>query len=532
MQKHRKREHRKSSFSRNANRRLSESESQSVFTCLQGLDGEGDFASDYLLKEFHSKYCDESLVPAAERRRAAVAKWRDCERRNAQTNAHLRGLDRGYNILPRVGFYSFLKFAQRLTKDILGPLHDELVLGSFSGGASTSRRRTESLPALKFTGEADVTREAAPYIDVLHRLSPLFRQYSTFYFTREVGGAELFTVPKKTDIDRCACKEPDINMFLQKGVGRHIRSRLKRFGINLNDQGINRRLARLGSISEDLCTLDLSAASDSMTISCVQALLPPDWFLYLNDIRSQSVAVDGTFVRTEMFSSMGNGFTFELESLIFYVLMRTVSYFEGIPGIISVYGDDIIIPVGMYDMACFVLGEFGFSPNPDKSFSTGPFRESCGGHYHSGVDVTPFYLKRRATHLTDVIRVANQIRLWASSDPSREFSHPALYNIWLKLSEIVPKNLWGGRDYSLDVQLVSPGAPRNRLCRVTKRVKVPPIGSYIEWHNTNWNRTREPEVGFSPVRTETLCRLRRATPGAPFPDYEFFKELVPEPVLA
>lgn len=516
MQKHNRKQNRKSKHKRsNANVGLSESCIAAIRDLPRFLDGQEGFACTYLSTEYLSKYCAEDLVPRDERRNAAISKWLETERRNAETNRRLRGLDRGYNILPRVAFYPFLKFAQRLISDVLGPLTNELVIGSFSGGASTSRRRTASSPAQKFTGQADVTSEAMPYVDVIHHEAPLLRQYNIFYSLHEVESAVLFTVPKKTEIDRCACKEPDINMFLQKGVGRHIRRRLRRFNINLNDQSINRRLAHLGSVDGSLATLDLSAASDSMTISCVEALLPTDWFLYLNDIRSQQVTVDGTLVRTEMFSSMGNGFTFELESLIFWALMRTTSYFEGSQGVISVYGDDIIIPSGMYNEATWVLDVFGFTPNPEKSFHEGPFRESCGGHYHCGEDVTPFYLKRKPARLTDVIRVANQLRRWAMADQFRRYEMPSIYEKWSQLASYVPRMLWGGRDYSVDTQLVAPCPPSKRLVRRTKDKKLPEAGKYMEWHNSTWNRLIDPnEPGFEAQETHTVCDLGEAPEGA------------------
>jgi hypothetical protein len=222
---------------------------------------------------------------------------------------------------------------------------------------------------------------------------------------------------------------------------------------------------------------------------------------------------------------MGNGFTFELESLIFYALMRTVSYYRGYQGVISVYGDDLIIPSGMYEDASWVLKEFGFSLNPEKSFAAGPFRESCGGHYHLGEDVTPFYLKRPATRLTDVIRVANQLRRWAFADPGREYLVPSTYDMWNQLAQMVPKDLWGGRDYALDTQLVSPDVPRNRLVRITRKVKVPDVGGYAHWHNTNWNRSLDPEVGYEPATTDSICRKRKAIPGAPTLSDEFREEL-------
>ena len=525
MHKHPRKRNRKPVKGINSNTVLSESDSAVVKSLLENFDDDGSFATSYLRSEYLSKFCSEDLVPAVDRRNAAIQKWFEMEAKNRVTNARLRGMSRSYNILPRLTFYTFLGFAQKLISDILGPLNDELVVGSFSGGASTSRRRTESLPAQKYTGQADVTTGANIFVDVIHREIPLFRQLGIFYLLREVKGAQLFTVPKKTDIDRCACKEPDINMYLQKGVGNHIRRRLRRFGINLNDQSVNRSLARRGSLDDSLATLDLSSASDSITISCVEALLPRDWFLYLNDIRSQEVEVDGTWVRTEMFSSMGNGFTFELESLIFYALMRSVSYFTGCSGVVSVYGDDIIIPSGMYDDACWVLKEFGFSLNSSKSFASGPFRESCGGHYHSGKDVTPFYLKRPATRLTDVIRIANQLRRWAFADPGREHIAPSTYKMWTSLARMVPEDLWGGRDYSVDTQLVAPVPPRQKLVRLTRKVRVPDLGSYAAWHNTNWNRSREPEIGNPPALTDFICRRRRATPGAPTLPDEFFQEL-------
>jgi len=531
MHKHnRKQKCRTSSNTKFQNRNLG-LDASTVATILEltsFLDGQEDFASIHLRNEYLSKLCSENLVPADIRRTSAIRKWLETERGNAHTNARLRGMSRQYNILPRVTFYSFLGFAQRIISEVLGPLNNELVLGSFSGGASTSRRRTESHPALKFTGQADVTSAAAPYVGVIHHEAPLLRELGVFYNLREVEGAVLFTVPKKTEIDRCACKEPDINMYLQKGVGNHIRRRLRRFGIDLQDQSINRRHAFQGSLDGSLATLDLSSASDTITRSAVESLLPDDWFLYLNDIRSQCIWVEGTLVQTEMFSSMGNGFTFELESLIFWALMRTVSYFTGYRGIISVYGDDLIIPSGMYEDACWVLREFGFSVNPDKSFATGPFRESCGGHYHLGEDVTPFYLKKIPTRLTDLIRVANQLRRWAFAAGGREHIVPSTYNMWTKLARLVPRDLWGGRDYALDTQLVTSDPPTNRLVRLERGEEIPDLGLYADWHNTHWNRTGDPVNGQPPVTTNQKCRKRRAKPGAPYLADEFYHELLGE----
>lgn len=510
---------------RDANVRLPESASNLIISLLDEEGWGNDFAVDYLRSEYLSKYCDEGLTPASQRRSRAIEKWLSTENTNRLTNSRLANIDPGYNILPRVTYSAFLKFARRIVSSVLGPLNDKIVLGAFSGGASTSRRRHESLPAFKFADKADATASAMCFIDILYREAPLMRQFNVFSLLNEVEGAKLFTVPKKTDIDRCACKEPDVNMFLQKGVGRHIRSRLNRFGINLNDQSINRSLARKGSLDGSLATIDLSSASDTITIEAVRALLPTDWFEYLNDIRSPVVEVDGRNVRTEMFSSMGNGFTFELESLIFYALVRTVTYFENVPGVVSVYGDDIICPSQAYDMVTWVLSEFGFSVNTSKSFHTGPFRESCGGHYHLGVDVTPFYLKRKPTNLTDLIRVLNQIRRWAHADEIRQYALPATYNMWLRLAEFVPKELWGGYDCALDTSLVSPGGPNKQLVRLSATREIPESGAYLHWHNSNWNRSsNDIKESFGALSTNNRCRSRRAPKGAPHCSALFHQE--------
>lgn len=486
----------------------------------------GTFSSDYLRAEYLSKFNGQGSATPRERRDAAIAKWKDVELRNARTNARLRGRDRGYNLLPRITFYRFLEVAQTLVQNVLGELSDELVLGTFTGGASTSRRRLHGHPARKFCGQVDATQGAVPYADLVSRLSGLYRQYNFFESQRCVEGAILFTVPKKAEIDRCACKEPDINMFLQKGVGLHIRKRLRRVGINLNDQSINRSLALRGSIDGSLATLDLSSASDTITQSVILALLPYEWYLYLNDIRSQVVRVENIYSETEMFSSMGNGFTFELESLIFWAIAKATAYLRGISGTISVYGDDIIIPSGMYDDLVWVLNEFGFEVNPSKSFHQGSFRESCGGHYDFGNDVTPFYLKREPTHLTDVIRVANQLRRWSMADGARVYEVPGLFPLWEELASHIPREFWGGCDVALDTQLASPHPWDSRLVRATEEEKVPDLGRYLHWHTTNWNRVWEIEdESLPPLKSSTACRKRNAKPGALAFDLYFPEEV-------
>lgn len=503
---------RKTRVLKDQNYELSESVISSLLELSAQVEGTG-FRETYLRSEYLSKYADPDPTDKTNRIRRAIDKWTSQEDLNAATNGRIRSIDWDYNILPRVTLRSFVAFTRRTISSILGPLDDFIVVGGFSGGASTGHRRTASHPAWKFSDEADATEQATKFVDVIHRQSPLLGKYGFCSRLNVVDGAVLFTVPKNALIERCACKEPDLNMYLQKGVGNHLARRLLRKGVDLWDQSINRGLAEQGSLTGDLATLDLSSASDSVTIELVRLLLPHLWFEYLDDIRSQNVLVDGEYRRTEMFSSMGNGFTFGLESLLFYALARSVLYFEGIKGRLSVYGDDIICPSSGAYMLISVLRFFGFTTNEKKSFVEGPFRESCGGHYHHGTDVTPFYLKRRPTRLTDLIRVANQLRGWLLKDDSSGL--PVVYHdqvgLWLALRDLVPQSLWGGADLALDTQLVTSGSPNKRLVRVTGKMVLPERGKYQHWHSTKRNRAELPDkVDREAENTTLCCRLRRA----------------------
>lgn len=213
---------------------------------------------------------------------------------------------------------------------------------------------------------------------------------------RAVRGSRFTTVPKDWKTDRGIAVEPLVNSFLQKGFGSLIRDRLRVAGIDLLDQSVNQRLARKGSIDGSLATIDLSMASDTIASLLVLDLLPVDWFELLDSCRSPEVLItsDGgdVYHELEKFSSMGNGYTFELESLIFWAACSVACEDLDNP-VISVYGDDLIVPASHYDRVLSVLRLLGFVPNPDKSFGSGPFRESCGADFWEGINVRPFFIR-------------------------------------------------------------------------------------------------------------------------------------------
>jgi hypothetical protein len=297
---------------------------------------------------------------------------------------------------------------------------------------------------------------------------------------RIVPSSELFTVPKKTDIDRVACKEPEGNALLQRSVGIHIRQRLLKVGINLQDQTRNQRLAER-AWKDGFATIDLSSASDTVSKEVVFMLLPFDWWSLMSDLRSaETILPDGSTRVLNMFSSMGNGFTFELETLLFWALAKATARLSRMSGEVSVYGDDIIVPVTMARRYMRVLSWFGFIPNSKKTHVTGPFRESCGRHYWRGLDVTPFYFRKAIATLPDMINILNRLLEWDGRGWGF-FVTEELYMFWRRWKEHIPKYLWGGVSVDDPSCLVTGDGPRKRLVPVTKSIRVVGIAKLDTW---------------------------------------------------
>lgn len=238
---------------------------------------------------------------------------------------------------------------------------------------------------------------------------------------RIVKGNKLFFVPKETVIARTAATEPTLNMFGQKGYGNLIENKLKEFhDIDLSiQQNINKWMARSGSLNGELATIDLSSASDTIGVRFLETLLPARMLKDLMLLRSPSTMVRGKEVELKMISTMGNGFTFPLETWIFANLVLATFIETGEPVFdiygkrrYSVFGDDIIVPSGIYEIVTQVLSAAGFTVNLKKSFSTGKFRESCGGDYFNGVNVRAIYLKEY-TDQTHGYSLINRLLDWS-----------------------------------------------------------------------------------------------------------------------
>lgn len=228
-----------------------------------------------------------------------------------------------------------------------------------------------------------------------------------------VPPAKFDWVPKDWDSVRLIGKSNSISIMVQKTFGTALRKALLKVGINLNDQSINQEWAEIGSITGLVATVDLSAASDSISLACL-SLFPRRWREYFLSCRDTHVAVKSTTHKLAMIAGMGNGYIFELESLLFYAMTKAVVEECNLnTSWISVYGDDIICPVGAVDRLEEVFLACGFLLNKTKSFKEGKFRESCGKHYFNGFDVTPWYVKSNLDDISELYHHYNGLSEWS-----------------------------------------------------------------------------------------------------------------------
>jgi hypothetical protein len=240
-----------------------------------------------------------------------------------------------------------------------------------------------------------------------------------------VDGNKIEMVPKKATVHRTIAMEPLLNSFVQKGVDLWMRKRLLKVGIDLRSQRVNQMLAFLGSLGgfNPFVTLDLEGASDSIAIEAVRDLLPPEWFEFLSCLRSPTYTDgQGRKQRYEKFTSMGNGFCFPLETLIFAALAYSVGVETGdlskpigrgrplFGEQAAVYGDDIIVRQSSALYLTEVLKFYGFRLNRSKSCIVGRFRESCGADFFEGVGVRPYYIRQLPTTEVELYKLGNALR--------------------------------------------------------------------------------------------------------------------------
>jgi hypothetical protein len=221
---------------------------------------------------------------------------------------------------------------------------------------------------------------------------------------------KVILVPKTLKTPRIIAVEPTCMQYMQQGVLATIMEEMPRFDntrhfVMFESQEPNQRLAREGSVSGALATLDLSEASDRVSNQHVRLLLASHRELRqavdVTRSRKADVTLPGgikKIIRLAKFASMGSALCFPMEAMVFATIIfvgiqrelkrpLTKKDIQSFFGLVRVYGDDIIVPVEYVQSVIQELEAFGLRVNPNKSFWTGRFRESCGKEFYDGRNV-------------------------------------------------------------------------------------------------------------------------------------------------
>lgn len=388
-------------------------------------DSPDQFRKDYLVDAFLKKF--KGLKTGIDTKAAALRAFYDAEAKCKLTNDIFRAWEQGvFSFHPAVE--RVLHAAKRKISYVLSPLFgadghvdfEKLTADCRWGpGATASLKATYASVAHKVReDQIAVTAGALPLLrrvmsDDYHWLrargidaeGPVCLLQSEFSV---VNSSRVVVVDKNAKTGRTINAEPTGNILLQLGAGSAIRKCLLRVGIDLDTQGNNQYAAR-AAYRDGLATVDLKGASDSISRELVWQLLPLDIAIYLDLLRTPNAAYKGENIRLQKWSAMGNGYTFELETLVFWALAESVSDLLACPSKVWVYGDDIILDASGYPLLREVLHAVGFETNVEKTFASGYFYESCGKHFFKGVDVTPVYQQDEVVFISDFIPLVNRL---------------------------------------------------------------------------------------------------------------------------
>mgnify|MGYP001133745662 CR=1 FL=1 len=229
-------------------------------------------------------------------------------------------------------------------------------------------------------------------------------------------------VPKSFKALRGITPHTTIGAFSSKGLGLMFEQVCEDVGLPITrTQNRHRRYVKRYSKTRTHATADLSNASNSFTVALLNACLPREWFRACMYGRVGHLEIGGKTYKLESVMTMGVGYTFPLQTLLFYAILDSIAELANVRGLISVYGDDLIYPRELHPMVSQIFRDLGFQLNADKTFVTSHFRESCGADFFNGVDVRPYQPEgecknlRGPNALSFIYKVVNGLRArWSS----------------------------------------------------------------------------------------------------------------------
>jgi len=349
------------------------------------------------------------LLPCSDaREKEAMSDYIQCEKEVKVASSNLDSLD----------YREFERMSQLLFRDLFIGVDREInnleLIPKHGPGATADKLRGNG----KFENRTwtDRLEEFFPSGDYLFPNARYFNEHYDDVHHLEPGSeipVKVISVPKTQKTPRIIAIEPTCMQYAQQalldGFNRGISQSYLRNLIGTDSQEPNQLLARSGSLSGSLATLDLSEASDRVSNQLVRALFARHPLLQgaVEACRSRRADVPGHgVIRLSKFASMGSALTFPIEAMVFLTLVflgiekelstrfTRLSDIIRFSGSVRVYGDDIITPVDSVHSVVHTLEHFGARVGMAKSFWIGRFRESCGKEYYSGYDVSVVKVRR------------------------------------------------------------------------------------------------------------------------------------------
>jgi hypothetical protein len=401
-----------------------------VFDAQTGvLLDEPSIAAIHCLRQFLLMLGKVSVIPSDERVAQAMAGF-------IQTEQEVRASDAEVN---SVVMSDFNRIARLLWAPVLALVENDVFAGQVTPkhgpGATADRLRGNAkFEQLEWTTRLETVFPSREYLIPNERFHETLDAVR-FLDPRDERPVRVIAVPKTQKTPRIIAIEPTCMQYVQQGLLAVMKEKFRvddnaRNFVLFDSQEPNKALAKKGSSDRSLATLDLSEASDRVSYQHVLSLLSrnPALRAAIDAARSRKADVLGHgVIRLAKFASMGSALTFPIEALVF-----TTAVFMGIEkglghpltkkdvrsfyGRVRVYGDDIIVPVDYVSPVIGSLEALGLKVNTGKSFWRGAFRESCGGDYYAGVDVSVVRMRRelptsrkQADQVVSAVSLRNQL---------------------------------------------------------------------------------------------------------------------------
>lgn len=350
------------------------------------------FADDYLVTEMIKKSKAQDF--GIDRELVAYNKWLSAEKQCREANDLIESYLDGLVIPTNLHTNRVIARAIQICHETLGPLtHRTLNLIESSmefGPGATASVKGIVTRGRKFSN-SNLTTSQRLLSFGLFCLPHLWKQQVNEFTVQDYN--ELSFVPKNAKTHRAITVETDLNIYVQKGIGSVLKMKLRNIGIDTETQWRVNRYLVSKAFADDLCTIDLSSASDTISFQLVKLFMPNDWFDLLCWARPEYSLYKGTKHTLEKFSGMGCGFTFELETMIFHSILLACKELSGSTKPVSTFGDDMICGIDIMEDVVMALSFLGLKVNSEKSFGKGAFHESCGADFFMNQNVRPFYLR-------------------------------------------------------------------------------------------------------------------------------------------